>query len=159
MYWSSLNHIFQDNLTQYKGSKGHSATSDVIHMILWSHIYNDVGAFFSDWNHHVKLSATILHWLCKNDSIINPLKCEWAIRETDWLGLWLALCSLMTWKKKIDAILQWIDLVMPQNCACSLVVYIIIMTWSQVVRISLTSWWINPVGQPISWTDKMQKHL
>jgi hypothetical protein len=25
----SLKHIFQDNLTQYQGSKGHSATSDV----------------------------------------------------------------------------------------------------------------------------------
>jgi hypothetical protein len=25
----SLKHIFQDDLTQYQGSKGHSATSDV----------------------------------------------------------------------------------------------------------------------------------
>ncbi len=28
--WQSLNHIFQDNLTQYQGSKGHSATSEVL---------------------------------------------------------------------------------------------------------------------------------
>jgi hypothetical protein len=36
-----------------------------IHMILWIHIYNDVGAFSTDWNHHAKLLATILCWLRK----------------------------------------------------------------------------------------------
>ncbi len=41
-------------------------------MILWIHIYNDVGAFSSDWNHHVKLLATILRWLCKNCFTIGP---------------------------------------------------------------------------------------
>ncbi len=50
---------------------------------------DDVGAFSSNWNHHVNLLDTILHQLCKNGFTINPLKCEWAIRETHCLGYWL----------------------------------------------------------------------
>ncbi len=41
-------------------------------MILWIHIYDDVGAFSSDWNRHIKLLATILRWLCKNGFTIGP---------------------------------------------------------------------------------------
>jgi hypothetical protein len=46
---------------------------------------DDVGAVSNDWDHHVNLIATILQGLRENGFAINPLKCEWAIKETDWL--------------------------------------------------------------------------
>ncbi len=33
--------------------------------------------FTSDWNHHVKLLATILCWLCKNSFTISPITWPW----------------------------------------------------------------------------------
>jgi hypothetical protein len=67
-----------------------AAMENVLSDIEDTNIYiDDVGAFSSNWEYHVNLLATILRPLHENGFPINPLKCEWAVKETDWLGYWL----------------------------------------------------------------------
>ena len=42
---------------------------------------DDVEAFSSDCQHHLQLIDTILNQLQENSSTVNPLKCEWPVRE------------------------------------------------------------------------------
>jgi hypothetical protein len=75
---------------------------------------DDSGAFSSDWDHQVTLLAPILSHLCKNGFTNNPLKCKWAIKETDRLGCWLG-------KRRSTPYYIWVILTTLRNYACSLV--------------------------------------
>ncbi len=124
-----------------------------IHTLLWSHIYNDVGAFFH-WlestrqavSHHFTLTTQkwLYHW---------PI-----LRETDWLGYWLTPRGLIPWKKKINAILHmdW-----PCNATelCMFIGYInYYHTCCRVVHISLNR--IDPrFDNLLHGQTKCRKHL
>ena len=62
---------------------------------------NDIGIFSSSWDDHLSLLSLVLTCLQDVGFTINPLKCEWAIQETDFLSHWLSPEGVKPWRKKL----------------------------------------------------------
>ena len=58
------------------------------------------------FNCHLMTIDKILVNLEPNSMKRNPLKCDWAYWETDFLGYWMTPTYIKRMKKKIDAILR-----------------------------------------------------
>ena len=65
---------------------------------------DDIGVFTTTLTDHVSLLSTVLGHLENVGFTINPLKCEWAVQETDFLGHWLTPNGIKPWRKKVDDI-------------------------------------------------------
>ena len=67
---------------------------------------DDISIFDDSFKVHLESIDKVLTIMQDNNFTINPLKCEWCVQETDYLGYWLTPQGLKPWKKKVDAILK-----------------------------------------------------
>ena len=77
---------------------------DMLHKV---EVYlDDVGIFDNTWEEHLQTVEKVLTRLQDHDFTVKPEKCEWAVRETSFLGFWLTPTGLKQWPRKVEAILK-----------------------------------------------------
>lgn len=68
---------------------------------------DDVGIWTNGtFEEHLQVIDKVLSRFNEYNMKCNPLKCEWAVKETDFLGFWMTPTGVKPWKKRIEAILR-----------------------------------------------------
>ena len=74
---------------------------------------DDVGVWTNgSFKDHMAIIDRILQRFQQKNMKCNPLKCSWAVQETDFLGYWMTPTAIKTRKKRIEAIILLQD---PKN--------------------------------------------
>ena len=76
-------------------------------------IYIDnIGIFSNSWDDHLIVLDKVCKQLENKKFLVKPLKCEFGVKESEFLGHWLTLKGLKPLRKKIQGI---IDMEAPTN--------------------------------------------
>jgi Reverse transcriptase (RNA-dependent DNA polymerase) len=62
---------------------------------------DNIAAFSDDWESHKTLLNKLLTKLQNAGFTIKPIKCKWAVQETDFLSHWLTPTGIKPWEKKV----------------------------------------------------------
>lgn len=71
-------------------------------------VYIDDIGYWSNgtYEEHMAVVDTILQRLADNGLKCNPLKCAWAVKETDFLGYWMTPAGVKPQRNKIEAVIR-----------------------------------------------------
>ena len=67
---------------------------------------DDIGIFSKDWNSHIEILDKVCERLEEKGFSVNPLKCEFGVKESDFLGHWLTPTGVKPLRKKIQGIID-----------------------------------------------------
>ena len=67
---------------------------------------DDIAIFSNNWKDHIRVLDLVCKRLEEKGFSVNPLKCEFGVKETDFLGHWLTPTGVKPLRKKIQGILD-----------------------------------------------------
>ena len=67
---------------------------------------DDIGIFSKTWSDHVRVLDQVLSRLQEKGFSVNPLKCEFGVKKSEFLGHWLTPTGVKPLRKKVQGILH-----------------------------------------------------